>query len=95
MVKKVEAVFTATVVKNTEKSGAWLAEVTIQHEGLDNPVYNGYTAWTNATSAKRWVKEILRFNTSRKAIKFVEGEAKDAKGKPVMFTGSISYKADA
>jgi hypothetical protein len=95
MAKKVEAKFIATIVKNTERAGGWLAEITIEHEGLDKPAFNSYSAWNNAGGAKRWVKEMLQANTPRKAVKFVEGEAKDEKGKPVLFTGELSYKADA
>ena len=95
MAKKVEAQFVATIVKNTEKGGAWLAEVSIQHVGVDTPVFNNYAAWSNAGGAKRWVKAMLQNNTPRKAVKFVEGEAKDEKGKPVLLTGTLAYKADA
>jgi hypothetical protein len=95
MAKKVEATFIATVVKNTEKGGAWLAEVSIEHEGLDKSVFNSYSAWSNAGGAKRWAKAMLQNNTPRKSVKFVEGEAKDEKGKPTLFTGTLSYKADA
>ena len=95
MAKKIDATFTATLVKNTEKAGAWLAEVTIENEGLDKPDFNSYTAWNNAGGAKRWVKAILQANTPRKAVKFVDGEAKDEKGKPTFITASITYKVDA
>jgi len=95
MAKKVDATFTATIVKNTEKGGAWLAEVTIEHAGLDKAVFNSYSAWSNGGGAKRWVKAMVQINTPRKSIKFVEGEAKDEKGKPVLFNGTLSFKADA
>lgn len=94
MAKKIDAKFVATLVKNTERGGAWLAEVTIEHDGLDKPVFNAYSSWSNAGGAKRWVKSVLQANTNRKSVKFVEGEPKDEKGKPIMFTGNLAFKAE-
>jgi len=96
MAKKANLVFVATIVKNTEKGGAWLAEYTIQYENLELPsTSNAYSAWANAGAAKRWIKAMVQAHTPRRAVKFVEGQAKDDKGKAVMFTGSVTYKAEA
>jgi hypothetical protein len=51
-----------------------------------------YTAWKNASAAKRWVKEQVQKHTPRKSVKMVATGAVDAKGKPTAFTGALEYK---
>jgi hypothetical protein len=99
MAKKVQATFVATITLNPEKAGGWLAIVSVQRaagesvnsiqpaEGISE-----YTAWKNASAAKRWVKEQVLKHTPRKSVKMVAGEALDAKGKPTSFTGVLEYK---
>lgn len=95
MARKVNASFKATLTKNDVKGGAWLAEYAIFHEGLDSPVAGGCDAFSNASAAKRWMKEVVSSKTTRKSIKLVAGSKLDAKGKPVVFIGDLSYKVEA
>jgi hypothetical protein len=96
MSKKVSSVFSASIVKNQAKGGAWLASISLFDEGVDNMPYGLYqAAWANASAAKRWVKEILVENTPRKSVKMVASDLLDAKNKPTRFDGAISFKRDA
>lgn len=96
MAKKVSSVFSASIVKNQTKGGAWLASISIFDEGMDNMPFDSYqAAWANASAAKRWVKEILQTTTPRKSVKMLPGSELDAKQKPVNFAGAISFKRDA
>jgi len=94
MPRKVSATFNATLVKNTDKGGAWLAQWTITHEGLDNPIKMEFEAFSNASAGKRWFKEKVAANTPRKSVKMIATDAKDVKGKPVKFIGSLGFKAE-
>jgi hypothetical protein len=96
MVKKVSSVFSASIVKNQSKGGAWLASISIFDEGMDNMPYDSYqAAWSNASAAKRWIKEVLLATTPRKSVKMLPGSELDAKEKPVTFAGAISFKRNA
>lgn len=90
MVKKVQRTFTANLWLNTEKGGAWIAEY---HYGTEEDFKGLYTAWKNASAAKRWLKSVVQEVTPRKSIKMVAGDALDEKGKPVSFTGELKYNA--
>lgn len=90
MVKKVQHTFTANLWLNTEKGGAWIAEY---HYGTEEDFKGLYTAWKNASAAKRWLKSVVQEVTPRKSIKMVAGDALDEKGKPVSFTGELKYNA--
>lgn len=96
MAKKINAAFTANLVKNTEKSGAWMATLTILHEAADGfmPVKTEWTAWTSPAAAKRWLKHRLMDLTPKKSIKMVPGSAVDSKGKPTTFTGHVPFKQE-
>jgi len=95
MVKKISTVFHATLNKNTEKAGAWIAEYSIRYDGVEEPIKNEFSAWANASAGKRWLKEMVQANTPRKSIKMVEfGDRKDAKGKPATFAGELAYKVE-
>lgn len=96
MAKKVSSVFSANIVKNQLKGGAWLATISIFDEGMDTMPYDSYeAAWANASAAKRWVREVLIATTQRKSIKMLPGSELDAKEKPVVFAGAVSFKRDA
>jgi len=90
MVKKVQQTFTANLWLNTEKGGAWIAEY---HYGTEEDFKGLYTAWKNASAAKRWLKSVVQEVTPRKSIKMIAGDALDEKGKPVSFTGELKYNA--
>lgn len=94
MGKKVDAVFEATLVKNMEKGGAWLATVNTHDEGIDEGYVVIYASWANASAGKRWIKSQVQSMTPRKSVKMVAGSEVDAKGKPVSWSGTVSFKRD-
>jgi hypothetical protein len=102
MPKKVEATFVATITLNTwSKAGGWLAIVSAQRPAGESvnsmqPAegVSEYTAWKNASAAKRWVKEQVLKHTPRKSVKMVATGSVDAKGKPTAFAGSLTFKVD-
>lgn len=94
MAKKVNAVFEATLKKNPEKGGAWLARVTTHDEGIEEGNVIVSTAWSNASAGKRWIKEMVIKMTPRKSVKMIAGTDLDAKGKPMAFDGKVEYKRD-
>ena len=95
MSKKVNVTFYAQTIKNQEKGGAWLTTIHITDEGMDTPNQVITAAWSNASAAKRWIKEKVQELTPRKSVKMVASTNLDAKGKPVAFVGQIGYKQDA
>ena len=95
MAKKVSSTFSASIVKNQSKGGAWLTTITLTDEGMDTPYDSYQAAWANASAAKRWIKEVLLVTTPRKSVKMLPGSELDAKEKPVAFTGAISFKREA
>jgi hypothetical protein len=106
MAKKKTQRFTATLVLNPEKAGAWMASVFVEtpinvdaNAGkIQNSMYDveqavsKQTAWKNASAAKRWIKEQVGELTPRKSVKMIAGEALDVKGKPTSFSGVLEYK---
>jgi hypothetical protein len=95
MSKKVNVTFYAETIKNQEKGGAWIARISITDEGMDAPSTFLYSAWSNASAAKRWIKEKVQELTPRKSVKMIASTNLDAKGKSVAFVGQIGYKRDA
>ena len=92
MAKKVSAVFEATLKKNPEKGGAWLARVSTRDEGMDeNNVV--IAAWSNASAGKRWIKERVQSLTPRKSVK-LEVTSEDENGKPIKISGTLIYKQE-
>jgi len=97
MTKKISAVFYAQIVKNQSKGGAWLTTIKLTDEGMDTP-YDSYTAaWSNASAAKRWIKEVLQATTPRKSVKMnaCTTTPPDEKGKPMAFDGEVAFKREA
>lgn len=96
MAKKINAVFNATMVKNLEKGGAWMANLTIMHEAADGfmPVKTESSAWTSAAAGKRWLKHRLMDLTPKKSVKMIATSVVDAKGKPAEFNGSVQFKQE-
>ena len=94
MAKKVNAIFDATLKKNPEKGGAWLARVTTYDEGIDEGNVIVSTAWSNASAGKRWIKEMVIKMTTRKSVKMGPGATLDAKGKPTEFAGQVIFKRE-
>jgi hypothetical protein len=94
MAKKVSATFTAELIKNDTKGGAWLAKVSIKDEGVDSPIASDISAWSNASAGKRWVKERIQALTPRKSVKMIPSQKLDAKGKPIAFIGIVGFKRD-
>jgi hypothetical protein len=89
MAKKIAVTFSARIWANLEQSGAWIAEYSIDEEGT---VTGEYTAWKNASAAKRWMKSKVQSLTPRKSVKLLAGTELDVKGKPTSFTGTLVYK---
>lgn len=94
MAKKVNGTFEAVLEKNNVKAGAWLATVQISYE-TSPTVTTLRSAWTNASAGKRWLKEQVIENTTKKSVKMIAGSTLDEKGKPVLFTGTVSFKVEA
>lgn len=96
MARKSSYLFSASATKNTDKGGAWLAKVSLTNNTADSEEYGAgtteLTAWTNASACKRWIKAKVQAMTPRKSVKMVATTAKDAKGKPVQFDGSLIFK---
>lgn len=95
MAKKVNVVFYAETIKNQTKGGAWLTTIRITDEGVDVPNETITSAWSNASAAKRFIKEKVQELTPRKSVKMVASQQVDEKGKPVAFVGQIGFKRDA
>jgi hypothetical protein len=89
MAKKVTVTFSSRIWANTEQGGAWIAEYSVDEEGI---VTGEYSAWKNASAAKRWMKAKVQALTPRKSIKLLAGTELDVKGKPTSFTGTLIYK---
>lgn len=94
MPKKVNVTFYAQTIKNQSKGGAWLTSIHITDEGMETPNQVITSAWSNASAAKRWIKEKVQELTPRKSVKMIASTNLDAKGKPVAFVGQIGYKRD-
>jgi hypothetical protein len=94
MTKKVNVTFYAETIKNQSKGGAWLTTIRITDEGMDIPNQVITAAWSNASAAKRFIKEKVQELTPRKSVKMIASTNVDAKGKPVAFVGQIGYKRD-
>lgn len=96
-IRKFERTFKASLVKKADKGSAWLATYSITEDrvtesGIETvEVRSGTSAWSNASAAKRWVKEAVVNLTTRKSIKF-EVTKEDLNGKPAEITASMSYK---
>ena len=93
MARKVENQFRAEIRLNGEKGGAWLAYFLVQDE-TGSIIAQGYSAWKNASAAKRWIKESVKAKTPRKSVPLIGGNFNE-KEKPTVFTGSVTYKVDA
>ena len=94
MTKKVNVTFYAETIKNQSKGGAWLTTIRITDEGMDTPHEVIMSAWSNASAAKRFIKEKVQELTPRKSVKMIASTNVDAKGKPIAFVGQIGYKRD-
>jgi hypothetical protein len=92
MAKKVTRIFTAEIKKNNVKGGAWMASFSVHEDGVETVDMIHAAAWANASAAKRWLKENVVANTPRKSIKMVAGTDLDVKGKPLSFSGSLTYR---
>lgn len=94
MAKKVTRVFTAVIKKNNVKGGAWMASFTVHEDGVETADMIHAAAWSNASAAKRWIKEMVVANTPRKSIKMTACTTTppDAKGKPMAFEGTLTYR---
>jgi len=84
---KLSKTLTATLTKNTavEKGGAWLLTI---NEEQSTPTHS---AWSNPSAAKRYLKQYVIDNTSRKSIK-MEIKATNEAGKPTHIAGELTYK---
>ena len=94
MAKKVNVTFYAQTIKNQAKGGAWLTTIQITDEGMDTPHEVIHAAWSNASAAKRFIKEKVQELTPRKSVKMIASTNVDAKGKPIAFVGQVGYKRD-
>lgn len=94
MAKKISAGFEAELRKNKEKGGAWIAEYSVTRADYDKPIKAEYSAWSNASAGKRWLKSMVLENTNKKSIKMIATSEVDEKGKPVAFNGEVAFKID-
>lgn len=92
MAKKETQVFTANISLNKEKGGGWLAKVTVS-KADGSVAHQEFSAWKNATAAKKWVKEQVKAHTPRKSISFIGADLND-KNKPQVLTGLLQYKVE-
>jgi hypothetical protein len=108
MAKKEEVTFVAVLRKNEVKGGAWLAQVDVLTEEIEElPLYSRSNAFSNASAGKRWIKEQVAIATPRKSVKMVPVETRlkvaedgtravvpyvDAKGKFLEFKGLLKFK---
>lgn len=95
MSRKINSTFSASIVKNQAKGGAWMATISLLDDGIDTPYDSYQSAWANASAAKRWIKELVQTKTPRKSVKMIASDLLDAKNKPTRFDGAISFKRDA
>lgn len=95
MAKKINANFNAELRKNKDKGGAWIAEYAVSYAGDSNPIKADYSAWSNPSAGKRWLKSMVLANTNKKSIKMVANSELDDKGKPVFFNGDVVFKVEA
>jgi hypothetical protein len=91
--KKVNVVFDATLKKNPEKGGAWLARVTTYDEGIDEGNVIVSTAWSNASAGKRWIKSQVLAMTPRKSVKLETTRVDKTTDKPTAFVGVLEFKS--
>ena len=94
MAKKVNVVFSADMTKNLDRGGAWLAEFDVVYDYEGKPRVSGRNAFSNPSAAKRWLKEMVLEHTNKKSIKMVAGSDKDAKDKPINFSGTVVFKVE-
>lgn len=94
MSKKVNALFNGELRKNKEKGGAWIAEYVVTRADYDKPVVSDYSAWSNASAGKRWLKAMVLEHTPKKSIKMVANSELDEKGKPTYFNGDVVFKVE-
>jgi hypothetical protein len=92
MAKKINALFEAELIKNQEKGGAWLGEFSVKRDDMEIASAAGRQAFSNASAGKRWLKAMVLENTNKKSVKMVATDEKDAKDKPVHFTGAVAFK---
>jgi hypothetical protein len=97
MAKKVNQTFRAHLTKNTlvDKGGAWLLNICIQNEGDDKYLLDTYTAWSNPSAAKRYVKQVVLDNTPRKSVKMTIMVSDKDTNKPLVIDGTLTYKVEA
>jgi hypothetical protein len=97
MAKKINQTLKANLRKNTlvEKGGAWLLNICVLTEGSSNCELDTYTAWSNPSAAKRYLKQVILDNTPRKSIKMAISVKDVNTDKPIALDGEITYKVDA
>lgn len=95
MAKKINCMFNAELIKNTEQGGAWLAEFYVERDDYDKVAVSGRNAFSNPSAGKRWIKAMVLEHTNKKSIKMVANEERDAKDKPVFFNGNVAFKVEA
>ena len=97
MVKKVNHTLKAHLSKNTlvERGGAWLLNIRMVEEGADHILLDSYTAWSNPSAAKRYLKQVVLDNTPRKSIKMTITVKDVNTDKPLVLDGELTYKVDA
>lgn len=93
MAKKIK-VFKVSLTNNLEKGGGWLCNVQC-FDSLDTVGQTDYSAWKNASAAKRHAKAMAQKWTTRKSVKMIAGTTTDEKGKPTTFYGEFTFKDNA
>jgi hypothetical protein len=84
----------AELRKYEDKGRAGLAEYKLIDESDGSILIHEFSAWTNPSAAKRWVKQVLSATTPRKSMSFL-GSNFNEKQKPMYFYGSVRFKVDA
>ena len=94
MAKKLQRKFWCRAFITEDKGAGWMAHIIISGPE-DNVIHQEWTAWKNASAAKKWLKEQVKVHTPRKSVKLVAGPNLNEKGKPVLFVGELDYKIDS
>jgi len=78
--------FNASLIKNIEEHGAWLAIITINiDDKVENQIMNPFT---NALAGKKWINEHFQMLVPNKNIDMVEQEIKDKNNIPTLYVGN-------
>jgi len=75
-----------------EKGGAWLLRITVVQDA--DTITDGFTAWSNPSAAKRYLKDFVVSFTPRKSIKMEVTTVDNTTNKPILLVGNLTYKVE-